>query len=129
MANNRIYPKTYSLIPGMTTTHHGTAEHIPNMVRIQTSYCDGGMNYFHGGMNSQGIRVSFTNVEAYDGYCVSEMMGAGVAFNVVESPRYNAKKVQKVHDAIAPHVDELANLFRTDKTALHARLVELTKGI
>lgn len=129
MASNRIYPKSYSLIPGMSTTHHGTGEHIPNMVRMTTSYTDGGISYFNYSKITQGIHVSFANVEAYDGFCVSEMMGAGVSFNVVESTRYNAKKVQKVHDALAPHVDELAKLWLTDSEALKARMTELLKGI
>jgi hypothetical protein len=123
MASNRIYPKSYSLIPGMSTTHHGTGEHIPNIVRMTTSYTDGGISYFNYSKITQGIHVSFANMEAYDGFCVS------VSFNVVESTRYNAKKVQKVHDALAPHVDELAKLWLTDSEALKARMLELLKGV
>lgn len=125
----RIYPESFSLIPGMSTTHHGTGEHIPNKVRMSTSYCEGGISYFDYKKSAQGIRVSFGDVEAYDGRGVCEMMGSGVAFHVLDTARYNEKKVRKVHDTLAPHIDELANLWRTDREALRNRLNELVTGI
>ena len=128
--NKRLYIEMLSLIPGMTKVRPAVDNEVPNHHCISVTYCEGGHNYFHGGMNAQGVRVSFKNVSSYDGFMQSYMMGEGIAFTPVTITRYNAKKVQAVADAIRPEIEALCALWRTkDYTGIQTKLAELTKAI
>lgn len=128
MASNRIQCKFTNTNPGRPAIHDDRDE-IPNAVSVVVSYCEGGHNFFHGGMNTQGIRISFKDVCCGE-YFERFTMGSGVAFTPVSVTRYNAKKVQAVADAIKPEMDALCAMWRNnERKELSERLTELTKGI
>lgn len=127
---NRITATAFVLIPGMSEVHHNTNEFIPNKTEVRVSYCEGGHNYYNGGKNPQGIRITFSDVEKYTDYCTSSILGGGMAFTVLATTRYNEKKIKVVFEAIKPSLNDLCDLWRKkDTEALKAKLLELVTGL
>jgi len=72
------------------------------VLKITVYYDEGGPNYFSGGYNKRGYRLSLKRItiddQGYESFLIGGGEGDGIQGMIAEATRYNAKHLQKHAD-------------------------------
>ena len=79
-------------------------------VQISIYYTQGGMSFYDYKNVSQGIKLSVDKIEIKEN-CIRSTMGTSVCFNLLETKRYNEKKLKEVADKFKANKNQIAEMY------------------
>lgn len=84
-------------------------------LRVSIDYCKGGHNYATGSYEERGIKVFFTPIHrdrlSHSTSILGSIIECGFKMHVLDTNRKSQKKIDKVADAIKPHLDKFGELW------------------
>jgi hypothetical protein len=101
------------------------------MVKLEVSHRDGGMNYFSGRTEKRGIEIVITTIELSDqgrGMTMESstpMNDENGRMMLVETPRYSARKLEKIATAIDARAPEISATWSADREGAKRLLVDI----
>lgn len=84
-------------------------------LRVSIDYYKGGHNYAYGNYEEGGIKVFFTPIHrdrlSYSTSILGSIIECGFKMHVLDTNRRSQKKIDKVADAIKPHLDKFGEIW------------------
>ena len=97
-------------------------------LKVRVEYAKGGINYFSGGYNKRGYRVSLKPVSRGNGIESSIMLGSGKESGgyifIEETNRYNARRLREIAVLLDERIPEFVKAYEESN---NEKLIELAK--
>lgn len=100
--------------PINTLTIDPTSDLNPTHTEFSIFYTQGGTSFYDYKKITQGIKLSIDNVERKE-HCTKSIMGTSLSFTLMETKRYNEKKLTEIKELIKPHIKTIAELWNNNK--------------